>query len=381
MKKVRILHVITGLSTGGAERALYNVLAGGLAWRYEHTVISLRDAGNFGARIQRLGVPVHALGMRHGVAGPLASIRLQRATRAFKPDVIQGWMYHGNIAAWYGRAMAPGSAALAWNVRHSLYDLKFEKRLTRQVIRGNRVLSGAPDGIIYNSRVSREQHEAFGFTARRGCVIPNGVDLDAFRPDSGDGQKLRSRLGITPASVVIGHVARCHPMKDHARFLRVASRIAREREDVHVLLVGRDLTQANQALVSMVPREIEDRFHWLGESSDIASVMQGLDVLCLSSAWGEAFPNVLGEAMAVGVPCVTTDVGDSASLVGDSGLVVPPNDDEALEAALSSILARPAGQRRELGERARERIRNNFALGAVVDQYSEFYERLSRGRD
>lgn len=372
---MKLLHIITSLSTGGAERALHNVLAGGLAQWGDSAVLSLGDEGYFGEPIRQCGVPVYALGMRRGVPGPLAVMRLARLVRALCPIIIQGWMYHGNLAAWLAQQMVPARPALAWNIRQSLYSLLGEKRLTRQVIRANRRISGAPDALLYNSHLSRRQHEAYGFRSDRGRVIPNGFDLAALGPDPLAGRAVRASLGIPERAVVIGHVARLHPMKDHARFVRAAVRVAREREDVHVVLVGREVVASNVALASGVPGSLDARFHWLGEREDVHGLMRAMDAFCQSS-WSEAFPNVLGEAMATGVPCVATDVGDSALIVGDTGVVVPPEDDNALFQGLMMLVDKNPAERRAMGRDARSRIGSNFALSAVVNEYAALYEGL-----
>jgi glycosyltransferase involved in cell wall biosynthesis len=168
-------------------------------------------------------------------------------------------------------------------------------------------------------------------------------------------------------------------MKDHYRFLRIASRIVQENRNVHIVLMGRDVTERNNELYSAVADGAVSRFHWLGERTDVFDVMQAMDGLCLTSAWGEAFPNVLGEAMSVGVPCVTTDVGDSAFVVGDCGFVVPPRDDVALYNALRDVIGMSDEERRAVGRRARERVRSKFGLDVVAGQYVQLYERLAAG--
>jgi len=371
-----VVHIITGLSTGGAEQALYNLLAGGLAQSGNTAVLSLRDEGAYGRKIRDLGVPVYTLGMRRGLPGPGALTRLRALVRQQQPDLIQGWMYHGNLAAWLAQRMALGRPVLVWNIRHSLYGLSGEKRMTRQVIRANRLLSRWADAILYNSELSRKQHAAFGFADGRGRVIPNGFDLDRLRPDREQGAQVRRTLGIPDTARVVGHVARFHPMKDHALFLRAAVRVAEENQDVCFLLVGREVELENPALKELIPKDLEDRFLCLGERQDIVSLMQAMDLFCLSS-WSEAFPNVLGEAMATGVPCVTTDVGDSAFIVGDTGVVVPSGDDDALFNGLMGVLDKAPEGRRALGRGARERIEANFGLAAVVDQYANLYENLA----
>jgi glycosyltransferase involved in cell wall biosynthesis len=378
--RVKLLHIITGLNTGGAERALYALLAGGLARRFDCAVLSLTDEGTMGAPIAALGVPVYSLGMRAGMPGPGALWRLRHYIRSVRPDMIQGWMYHGNLAASLAARLAPDRPALAWNVRQCLYDLGNEKPLTRQVIRANRVLSRRPDATIYNSRLSREQHERFGFSAEKGVIIPNGFDLSLLRSDPDVGVVVRREFGLDPGGLVVGHVARFHPMKDHAGFLRAAVEVAKHVPQARFLLIGHDVSPDNPELAGIVPIDLRERFIFAGERRDVTRLMQAMDVLCLSS-WSEAFPNVLGEAMACGVPCVTTDVGDSASIVGETGFVVPPSDSTALANALITMLKKPPSERRTLGLKARGRIHNHYSLDKVVDLYTLLYENKADNSD
>lgn len=378
--KYKVVHIITGLTTGGAERALYNLLSGGLARRFDCAVVSLCDAGTFGARIEALGVPVHALGMRSGLPRPSALTRLYHVIRKIYPDVVQGWMYHGNLAASVATQMALKRPALAWNVRQSLYGLAGEKPLTRQVIRANRWFSCGTDAVLYNSRISREQHESFGFARARGQVIPNGFDLKHLGADAEIGLRVRREFGIPAEALVVGHVARFHPMKDHASFLRAAVRVADEMPATYFLMIGRGVSPDNPALVGIVPSRLMERFCFPGERQDVSDLMRAMDVFCLSSN-SEAFPNVLGEAMACGLPCVTTDVGDSADVVGDTGIVVPPRDDEGLARGVLTMLSKPSEERRALGRAARARIERCYALPGIVEQYAVLYEILVSGKE
>ena len=321
-----VLHIITGLSTGGAENTLYNLLKGGFADQFNNHVVSLIDEGTMGSLIKKSGVPVTSLGMRHGKPSFSSLRKLRRMVRELKPDLIQGWMYHGNLAATLARTMSPGTPALVWNTRHSLYDLAHEKPMTRQIIRANRFFSSVPDALLYNSELSRKQHEAFGYASLNGRVIPNGIDLQRFSFSGQAGKHVRAELGIPVEACVVGHVARFHPIKDHSTFLRAAESVALRYPDLHFVLCGRDVSMNNASLEKQVPAMLRNRFHLLGERSDVPGLMSAMDIFCQSS-WSEAFPNVLGEAMAVGVPCVATDVGDSAIIVGDTGVMVPPRDD------------------------------------------------------
>ena len=208
-----------------------------------------------------------------------------------------------------------------------------------------------------------------------GQVIPNGFDLTVLGPDALVRRAVRAALGIPEDALVVGHVARFHPMKDHPRFVRAAVRVAQSRTDVHFVLVGRDVVAANTSLSSNVPESLSACFHWLGERDDVYDLIRAIDVLCLSSM-AEAFPNVLGEAMAAGVPCVATDVGDSAFIVGDTGVVVPSEDDDMLFDGLLTLLDKTPTARSALGRAARSRIETYFGLPAVVDQYAALYEKI-----
>lgn len=375
MSRRCVIHIITGLATGGAERALYNLLNGGLAERFNNHIISLIDEGTMGQHIRALGVPVTTLGMRRG--RPLLSglIKLRRVAREFRPDLIQGWMYHGNLAATLMRILAPGHPALVWNVRHSLYDLGHERPMTRQVIRANQVFSFFPDVILYNSQLSRKQHEAFGFSSKNGQIIPNGIDVQRFCFSSDVCKRVRSELGVPVEAQVVGHVARLHPMKDHPAFLRAAASLAPRYPEVHFLLSGRSVSLEDKTLEQLIPSQVRDRFHLLGERSDVSDLMCAMDIFCQSS-WSEAFPNVLGEAMASGVPCVATDVGDSATVIGDTGVVIPPRDVEELAAGIESLLTKSLEERRMMGANARGRINANYTLGTIVEQYAALYEKV-----
>jgi len=245
------VHIITGLNTGGAESALYNLLEGGLSTEFDSHVISLSDTGTMGSQIEALGVPVTTLGMRNGWSSLLALLTLRTAIKKSQPDLIQGWMYHGNLAATLARVLFSKKAALVWNIRHSLYALAHEKRTTRYVIRANRFFSGSPDVLLYNSQISRQQHETFGFAASKGKVIPNGINLQKFCFSSDARQRVRTELAIPVEALVIGHVARLHPMKDHPLLLRTLVVLAKCHPSLHFVLSGRGVSLENKQLAEL----------------------------------------------------------------------------------------------------------------------------------
>ena len=370
---MKIIHIITDLDTGGAEQVLYNLLRGGLGEHCENYVISLRDEGPVSEKIRELGIYVIHLGVKFYPFSIFALKRFYSLMRKINPDVIQGWMYHGNLAATYGWKRMDKTPTLIWNIRHSLDGFAGMGLKTRGIVRLGRVFSRSPRKIIYNSRVSRERHEVYGFATRKGLIIPNGIDVDRFHFETGIRRKMRAALGIQSHTLVVGHVARFHTMKDHATFLKAAVLLLESGEDVFFLMAGKKVTSENKEIAQFIPDRWKDRFRLLGEQTDILSLMNAMDVFCLSS-WTEAFPNVLGEAMACEVPCVTTNVGDAADIVADTGIVVPPKNPEALADGLKKMIKMTLSERRALGKAARQRIIEKFSLERMVREYEKVYE-------
>lgn len=378
----RVCHIISGLGTGGAEMMLANLVARTDRARHDVAVISLMDRGTLGGRIERAGGQLRVLGMRRGVPTPMALLKLRKMLKALRPDVIQGWMYHGNLAASLGAALLGKPVPVVWGIHHSLYDIGKERRLTQWVIRASARWSRSPAATVYVSRLSAEQHAAFGFHAEHAQVIPNGFDLDAFQPDLERRAAARAALGIAPEQALIGLVARYHPMKDHPNFLQAAARVARDWPEARFLMAGTGTGPDNPALGGLMGElGLAGRVYALGERSDVPEIMAALDVLCMSSSHGEAFPMVVGEAMASGLPCVVTDVGDAGWLVGETGRVAPPRDAEALAAALGGLLALGFAGRQDLGRLARERVREHFSLARSVAAYQAVYDKVLGGKD
>ncbi|ABA58932.1 glycosyltransferase [Nitrosococcus oceani] len=373
---INVVHVITGLNVGGAERTLLRLLANRTASRFNPSVISLLDKGVIGPQIQSLGVPVYPLGMKRGIPGPRVLIDLRRLLKKLDPDVIQGWMYHGNLAATVAASSLGRRVPVLWNIRQSLYGLAKERWLTRQVIYGSAWLSRSPKIILYNSKTSASQHEAMGFKPQKTRIIPNGFDCNEYYPDKRMREQVRKELEIPLNTLLIGLIARYHPMKDHSNFLRAAAELMKAEEGMRIafLLAGRGIDLPNGPLIELIGRlGLGSKVYLLGERQDISRLMMALDIATVASAWGEGFPNVLGEAMACSIPCVATDVGDSAYLIADTGKIVPPKNPQALAAAWQALIGVGVKGRKGLGEKARRRIAEHFNLSEIVHQYEQLY--------
>ena len=267
---------------------------------------------------------------------------------------------------------------IVWGMHHTIDDINNEKRLTRTLIRLGKWFSGWPEKIVYVSRVSRKQHVALGYADDKALTVPNGFDCERFQPRDGARAALRRSLGLDDDALLLAKAAVVRPMKDHGNLLRAAAILKRLGLEFTLLIIGQRANEENAELMRLIGEaDVGDCVRLLGERHDMPDIFAGLDGLVVSSAWGEAFPIVLGEAMASGVPCVTTDVGDSGYIVGDAGTVVPPRDAEALADAVADLLAKDIDERRALGARARARIEDNFALADVANRYYEIYQELA----
>ncbi|MEW6267160.1 MAG: glycosyltransferase [Thermodesulfobacteriota bacterium] len=376
--RTRILFVITGLSTGGAEMMLCQLIGRLDRAAFRPGVVVLTGRSELQARLEAQGVWLKNIGLGLGrPPGPAAVIRLIKAAREFNPHLIQGWMYHGNLAASLTARFLPNRPPVAWNIRQSLSDSKQDRSLTRAVIRLGAWLSPTVDLLINNSQASEAQHRRMGYAAAAGLVIPNGFDLEVFKPDPAARVSVRTELGLTQDKLLIGLIGRFHPMKDHAGFLEAAAMIQRERPEICFLLAGQRVDQYNPALSGRVEAlGLAGRVHLLGRREDVPRLTAALDLAVSASSRAEGFSNVVGEAMACGVPCVVTDVGDSARLVDRAGLVVPPRSPAALAGACLALLAWPSEQRMALGLAGRSRISRHYSLDAVTRRYEVSYRRL-----
>ena len=371
---MKVVHVITGLQTGGAETMLHKLLLAMDRKRFQPVVVSLLAGGEILEKIVEAGIPVHVLGMKRGLPTPATLLKLRGLARTLEPDVIQGWMYHGNLACALLGGFAPGKPRLIWNIRHTVDDIGLEKPLTRLVIRLGGLLKRTPYRIIFNSGISLDQHARLGYPRKKGLMIPNGFDLSMFRPSLEARVRLREELGLSPETLLVGVAARRHPMKGHEEFLKAANLLMASKRDVRFVLVGRGVTSDDRRLRDLAGApNLEGVVHLLGQCGDMASFFAGLDLVCVPSIFGEGFPNVLGEAMACGVPCVATDVGESREIIADTGRVVKPGDSAALAEAMGELLDMTGEARSDLGNRCRARILDNYSLEKIVEQYVQLY--------
>lgn len=344
-------------------------------------VISLTSAGDLAQGFSECGVPVHAIGLDSGSVRLAPVMHLYSLLRALKPDIVQTWMYHadliGGMVAW-----SSGCRQIVWALRNSDLSQQRTKRSTLWVVKACSKLSGwLPRTILSCSKRACAVHAALGYDFKKFHVIPNGFDLAQFRPDESARVDVRAELELSVETQLVGLMARYDPQKNHLGFIHAAAAVHQRMPDVHFVLAGTGVDEGNADLMNAITQQgLTGRIHLLGRRNDMPRLMAALDVLASSSAFGEAFPNVLGEAMACGVPCVVTDVGDSAEIVGATGRVVEVDDMQGLASYIVGLLDLQWVQKIDLGRQARERIAAHFEIGEVTRSYQAFYERAAKGK-
>lgn len=375
---MNITHLITVLGDGGAEAVLYRLCANDKQNR--HVVVSMRGPSKYGPRLEAAGICVHCLDMPAGRLTWSGVSRLFTLLKREKPDLLQTWMYHADLVGSIVGRLA-GVKSIFWNVRHSNLDPGNAKRATILVAQLCARLSGlVPRRIICCAEKAKSVHSALGYQENKFVIIANGYDLSIFHPDPRQREAVRTELGLTQDALVLGMVGRFNEQKDHASLLKSLSRLKQKGVDFTCLLVGERMNADNPTLGAWIDEHgVRDHVRLLDQRTDIPAVMNALDIHLLSSSSGEGFPNVLAEAMACGTPCVTTDVGDAAEIVGDVGRVVVPREPEAFAKALLEVIEERQTNPQRWRQRqhaAAERIASRFSLDAMVASYDRVWHEL-----
>jgi glycosyltransferase involved in cell wall biosynthesis len=328
-------------------------------------------------KFREIDAPVVCLGMKRGGISPAPFFTLVRLLRSAAPDLVHTWMYHADLFGGVATKLA-GRFPVLWNIRHSNLEHYADSMATHWVARICARLSPfLPERIVCCAESAQRFHVEMGYVQHKFTIIPNGFDLHGFIPARESQSILKRELALPLTSFLIGLVARFHRQKDHSTFVRAAARLKARKPETHFVLCGDGIAWDNSQLSEWIDEfNLRDCFHLLGRRSDIGMVTSALDIATSSSSCGEAFSNAIGEAMACGVPCVVTDVGDSAAIVGDTGRVVPLGNPSAMAKAWEALIDLGPEGREALGRNARTRIVENFSLKSVIYRYESLFQEV-----
>ena len=383
-KKVKVLHLITSLGGGGAERQL-SYLCQDSNPSVTHQVVSLTEGGDLLPLFQKTGTYLGSLGMMPGRPSLKALIRLCCLLKKYQPDVVQTWLYHADLMGLVASKVM-GIPRIYWNIRCSDMNLDQYSWVTRAIVWVNAKLSRYLAGILFNSYAGKQAHQALGFSPKQWHYMPNGFSLPEGEEDVAavsfdDFQKktsrkrglMRERLGLPEDALVLGMVARVDPMKDHQTLLAATASLQKKISNVHLVLIGKG-TETYEKIFRMDPLKGDSsRLHCLGFQKDASELMNAFDGLVLASRFGEGFPNVIGEAMARGIPVFSSNVGDARLIIKDDRHLFPIGEVQALQNLLEDFLTKQAIARHRLGYAFYQRIRENYSLKIMMSNYRSFY--------
>ena len=361
---MKILFLIRSLGTGGTELQL-SILAKGLhELGHDVKVIVFYGGGALEADFREARVPIIHLNKknRYDVIGFFR--HLVHFVECERPDMLHSYLGVSNILAVLLKPFLP-HVKVGWGGRASDVELDCYDWLARVSFWFECKLSRFADLVICNSYAGIEYARRQGFVNDKMIVIPNGIDTARFISDIESGKRLRKKWGIADDKFVIGIVGRLDPMKDHPTFLKAAALFVKERENVHFACIGDGLEPYKSELKKLAGElGLNDRIIWTGPISDMPAAYNALDINT-SSSISEGFSNVIGEAMACGIPCAVTDVGDSAMIVGITGVVFPPKSPDLLAEGWRNVLAR-LGEKDTIAQQSRELIVNHYSIEKLV---------------
>ena len=372
----KVLHCIGALHKGGgAEEVLYQLASKDKEWT--HVIVSLQGDGYYSDFLRKAGVKVFTIGLSRSPFSVFRLFKLFRLIKAEKPDVIQTWLYYSDfIGGLIGRLA--GVKNIVWGIHHTTHDntkSSFAIRATHKLCA--KLSSNIPKEIISCSATGLDSHVKAGYKKQKMHVVHNGYDLDRFHPDAVSAENIRKKFGLE-GHFLMAMLGRWDPQKDHRSLCTALSVVKHEEKKPWAcVLFGSDMHAGNQGIASLIEEfDLQGHVFLGGLVDDVAGNLVQLDLKVLSSSFGEAFPNVLNEAMACAIPCVTTDVGDSAKIVGDCGWVSLPKRPEALAVNIADAMQEfheNVDAWTERKKKCRQRILENFTVWTMIEQYHKVW--------
>lgn len=375
MNKNKILHIISGTAIGGAERTLFNILNSDLADKHQMFVISLTSEEEFGRRINSLNIPIYYLNIKRGNFDIVAIFKLIKIVKKIKPNIIQGWMHFGNLVSLFIHIfLFDRSLKLFWNIRQSFYGIKIEKNLNKIVIYLCAIFSKIPNKIIYNSTLSLKQHNSFGFNNNNGIIILNGFDTNYWKPNENKKLSIKKSMNFIEDNFVVGYVGRDDLFKDINTLINAIEIIAQLNLKIKFVLMGNNLDLKNHKFKKILDNW-PSSIRLLGSGIDSHEIMPIFDLLVLTSK-SEAFPNVIGEAMSMAIPCISSDVGETSNLIKDSGWIFSVGDSKNLSETILDAYELYRFNKNywnELRLKSRKRIINYFNIEFMIHKYNDLW--------
>ena len=370
---MKIVHFITGLNTGGAEMMLYKFLNNYEKFNNKHLVVCLLSSkGTIGPKIEKLGVEVINIGLNS--IFKINLFQTYKKINKFKPDILQGWMYHANFIMSFFHLLLP-KTKMFWGIRQTLYDINKEKINTRIIIYLSILFIPRVNKIFFNSNISMEQHINIGYFKKKCIFIPNGFEINPSEYLNKDRNRIlfRKEININSKAIIVGLVARFHPMKGHMIFIKSGLEILKEHNDIQFLCVGFKVADSN--LKKNIPKKYIKNFIFLDEKKNINQIYASIDIAVNSSIRGEGFSNAICEAMLMALPCIATKVGEAENIL-ENDYIALQNNIDSLRNKIIDLIVKTKYQREQIGIKNRQSIVGRFNIIKVLNIYKQEYSRF-----
>jgi glycosyltransferase involved in cell wall biosynthesis len=378
---MHVVHIISNLGIGGAEVALTRLVKHQAGGPIRHSVVSMLQGGPNAAPLREAGAEVIELPGIRSIGATRLFPPLIALVRRLRPTLIQGWMYHGNLAAAAVRVVGTRSVPVVWGVRQTVSRLRDDKPLTRACILAGTLFRRVPAQIAYNSQLAAVQHERLGYPRRKRRIILNGIDTEQFRPSPNARLALRRQLGLPADAILIGRIARYAAMKDTPTLLRAFRELLQTHYGAHLVLIGTGMDETNRELTALLHQSsIGSYVRLMGQQLRVEEILPAFDLCLSSSSNTEGFPTVLAEAMACGVPVISTDVGEAAHIIADAARIVAPKASDALAASAARVLGLSPHARENLGQRDRQRVIECFGIGRFSAAFEQLWLEATGGQ-
>ncbi len=372
---MKIVHIITGLSDGGAEGSLYKLCVHDK--KNNHIVVSLTNQGKYGPLLKEKKIEVYNIDFKKNIQIFFRFIKLIKLLYKLKPDFVQTWMYHSDLIGGLASRIA-GFKKVIWGIRCSNLDYRHINPSTVLIINLCAFLSYfIPLKIVSCSFKAKKIHEKSGYCSKKFVVIPNGFNLQNLKINEEKRINFREKLNLNQDCFLTGMVARFDKQKDHKSLLKSISEAKKYLKNIKCVLVGKNIDKHNQKLLNWIEfYNLKNHIVLLGSRRDINVIMNGLDIHILSSAYGEGFPNVLAESMACGTPCIASKVGDSEYILGNTGWLVKPHDYKSIAEKILIAANESTKKRMERSFSARRHIEKNFSINKMINNFNNLYSEI-----
>lgn len=361
VKKIKLVLAIRSLNVGGAERQFIELIKDIDKDKFEVYVCTMYGGVQENIVNSIENIKYYNLGKNGRYDIFKFYNNYKNILKTINPDVIYSFKEEMNIFSYFCK---PKETKSIWGFRASNMDLSQYGKLSQFLFWLQKKLSSKVDRIIANSNASIIYHKNHGFEMTKSIVIPNGIDINKFKRNSEDRKIFRTKYELKDSDIAIGIVARIDYMKGYVVFSKAVKKLMEEFSDVYIFSVGSGDEKIKKECENILDTFNNIRFKWLGNQSNVEKIYSGFDIFS-SSSFGEGFSNSIAEAMSCELPCVVTNVGDSAYIVDKYGIVVEPNNVESLYNGLKRMIE---CDYKELGVMSQNRIEENFSTEKMVSK-------------